>query len=277
MELRNGQTTAKPLDALRTGLLSGKVCVVSGVGPGLGRHAALQLAAHGAPVVLAARNAERLTAVAEEITAAGGEARAVPTDISDPAQCEALFQAAADAFGGVDVLVNNAFRMDVFQTFRDVDLDRWRKVVETNLFGTLQIVKACLPHLEARGGGSVVMVGSMAARQPPPLEGAYSIAKGGLLTATRVLALELGGRDIRVNAVLPSWMWGPNVRTYVDMTAQAREVDPQRVVDEIVEKMPLRRIPTDEEVAGSIVYLASDLSAALTGQAVDANGGELMP
>ena len=258
-----------------SGLLAGKVCVVSGVGPGLGRQAARALSAHGADLVLAARRQANLDDVAAEIRDAGGRAIAVPTNIVDPDACAALMDAAAAEFGGVDVLVNNAFRPDVFQGFEEVDLSLWRKIMDVNVFGSLQMTQAALPHLRRRGGGSVVMVASMVARQPQPGQGGYAISKGALLTATRVLADELGPAGVRVNAVVPGWMAGPSVDIYIDMTSQGRGVEPQVVVDELNARVPLGRIPSDEDVAGAIVFLASDLSSAMTGQALDTNGGEI--
>jgi NAD(P)-dependent dehydrogenase (short-subunit alcohol dehydrogenase family) len=171
--------------------------------------------------------------------------------------------------------VNNAFRFDAFQSFEEVDLAIWRKIMDTNLFGTLQMTRAALGSMRARGGGSVVMVASMVARQPQPAQGGYAISKGALLTATRVLAYELGPSNIRVNAVVPGWMAGPSVDIYVQLTSGARGVEPQVVVDELNARVPLGHIPRDEEVARSIVYLASDLSCAMTGQAIDTNGGEI--
>ena len=257
------------------GLLEGKVCVVSGVGPGLGRQAARALAAHSADVVLAARREANLEEVLDEVTGLGARGLAVPTHIVDAAACAALMAAAAAAFGGIDVVVNNAFRSDVFQTFEDVDLAIWRKIMEVNLFGSLQMTKAALPHLRRRGGGSVVNVASMVTRQPQPAQGGYAISKGALLTATRVLAYELGPSNIRVNAVVPGWMAGPSVDMYIEMTSSGRGVPAQEVIDELNARVPLGRIPSDADVAGAIVYLASDLSAAMTGQALDTNGGEI--
>jgi NAD(P)-dependent dehydrogenase (short-subunit alcohol dehydrogenase family) len=261
--------------ARASGLLSGKVCVVSGVGPGLGRQAARALAAHGADVVLAARREANLDEVRDEVTGLGARALAVPTNIVDPDACVALMTAAAQEFGGIDVVVNNAFRSDVFQSFEDVDLGVWRKIMEVNLFGSLQMTKAALPHLRTRGGGSVVNVASMVTRQPQPAQGGYAISKGALLTATRVLAYELGPSNIRVNAVVPGWMAGPSVDMYIEMTSSGRGVPAQEVIDELNSRVPLGRIPSDADVAGAIVYLASDLSAAMTGQALDTNGGEI--
>jgi NAD(P)-dependent dehydrogenase (short-subunit alcohol dehydrogenase family) len=257
-------------------LLAGKVCVVSGVGPGLGRQAALLLASHGADVVLAARRQATLDAVASEVDAIGSRVVTVPTDITDVEQCERIMEVATTELGGVDVLVNNAFRFDVFRTFEDVDLTAWRKIIDTNVFGSLQMTRAALPSMRRRGGGSVVMVASMAARKPPVLQGGYAISKGALLTATRVLAQELGASNIRVNAVVPGWMLGPSVDIYIQMTSDSRGISQEEVVRELEEPMALGRVPSDRDVAGTIVYLASDLSSAVTGQAVDANGGEYL-
>src|ERR1700677_509448 len=258
-----------------SGLLSGKVCVVSGVGPGLGRQAAKALAAHGADLVLAARRQSSLDEVLAEVSSQGARAVAVPTDITDPDACARLMSAGVEEFGGIDVLVNNAFRFDAFQSFEDVDLAIWRKIMDTNLFGSLQMTRAALPAMRERGGGSVVMVASMVTRQPQPAQGGYAISKGALLTATKVLAYELGPSGVRVNAVVPGWMAGPSVDIYVQMTADGRGVPPQEVIDELNARVPLGQIPSDRDVAGSIVYLASDLSCAVTGEALETNGGEI--
>ena len=270
-----GETEVETRDSAAAGLLSGKVCVVSGVGPGLGRQAALALAAHGADLVLAARRQTTLDDVVAEVVPGGTRAIAVPTDITDPEACAGLMAAATEAFGGIDVLVNNAFRFDAFQSFEEVDLAKWRKIMDTNLFGSLQMTRAALPSMRERGGGSVVMVASMVARQPQPAQGGYAISKGALLTATRVLAYELGPSNVRVNAVVPGWMAGPSVDIYIEMTSTGRGVPTQVVADELDARVPLGRIPSDEDVAGAIVYLASDLSRAMTGQALDTNGGEI--
>ena len=270
MTTANGDVPGAP-----AGLLAGKVCVVSGVGPGLGRQAARALAAQGADLVLAARRQSNLDEVLAEVTGLGAKAIAVSTNIVDADACARLMSAAAEEFGGIDVLVNNAFRPDVFQSFEDVDLTVWRKIVDVNVFGSLQMTRAAIPFFRRRGGGAVVMVASMVARQPQPGQGGYAISKGALLTATRVLADELGASNIRVNAVVPGWMAGPSVDIYIEMTSTARAVPAQTVIDELNARVPLGRIPSDAEVAGAIVFLASDLSRAMTGQALDTTGGEI--
>ena len=120
---------------------------MSGVGPGLGRQAARALAAHGADLVLAARRQSTLDDVLAEVSGLGARAITVPTDITDPEACARLMAAGAEEFGGIDVLVNNAFRFDAFQSFEDVDLAIWRKIMDTNLFGSLQMTRAALPSM----------------------------------------------------------------------------------------------------------------------------------
>lgn len=256
-------------------LLEGRVCVVSGAGPGLGRQVALLAAAEGADVVLAARRQAVLEQVAEEVEKLGRTAVVVPTDITNAEQCAALAERTLESFGHIDALVNNAYTEDVFKTFRRVDLDDWRHISEVNVFGPLQVTKAFVPHMIEQGGGSIVFVNSMIVRKPMAQQGGYAVSKGGLLAAARVLAKELGRFHIRVNSVLPGWMWGPQVELYVRATAEQRGVAEEEVLTELTADIPLGRIPTDSDVAGAVVFLASDLAAAVTGLALDANGGEV--
>jgi len=258
--------------------LDGKVAIVSGVGPGLGRANAVALARQGATVVLAARNEDNLREVASEIKAAGGRALSVPTNITDAEHVERLVSTTVDAFGRIDVLVNNAFRMDRFQPFESVDLAYWRKIYEVNVWGTLTLTQACVPQLKkaAADGGdaSIVFILSMSMRKIRPLEGAYSSSKAALHTAMQTLALELGPVRVRVNAVAPGWIDGPNVAVFVDMESQARGMTPEAVRTEIEERIPLRRIPPTDEIANAVVFFASPWSSVITGQTLDVNGGE---
>jgi len=256
-------------------LLDGRVCVVVGAGPGLGRRAAIACASHGADVVLAARKQAVLEQVAAEVAALGRRVVVVPTDMTDASQCSALADQTMQAFGRVDALVNNAYLEDVFKTFRRVELEDWRYLTDVNLFGPLQVSQAFVPAMTEQGSGSIIFVNSMIVRKPLPLQGGYAVSKGGLLVAARVLAKELGRFGIRVNSVLPGWMWGPQVELYVRMTAERRGVSEADVIGEITSDIPLGSIPTDAQVAGAIVFLASELSAGMTGQALDVNGGEV--
>lgn len=257
-------------------LLQDRVCVVAGVGPGLGRTVALALADQGAAVVLAARRHAVLDGVAADITARGGRALAVPADLTDAAQCRQLVDRAVDVFGHVDVLVANAYKEDVFARFEDVDLAQWRTLMEVNLFGPLQVAQAAVPEMRARHGGSIVFVGSMIVRKPRAHQAGYAVAKGALVVAARALAEELGRYGIRVNTVLPGWIWGPGVQTYLQLASAQRGVTEDEVLAGITRRIPLGAVPSESDVAGAVVYLASDLAGSVTGQSIDVNGGEVM-
>ena len=174
------------------GLLDGKVAVIAGAGPGLGREVALAFGREGATVVVAARTEDRVKALADEVAQTGATARALRLDITDDESCRALADTVAGEFGGIDVLVNNAFHTGDFALFAEADLDRWRKVMDVNLFGTLRITQASLGALRARPGGRVILVNSMSAVRPQPRFGAYTASKGALGAVAKVLAVELG-------------------------------------------------------------------------------------
>jgi NAD(P)-dependent dehydrogenase (short-subunit alcohol dehydrogenase family) len=254
-------------------LLEHKVAMVTGIGPGVGRATALALAGEGAKVALVARTADRLEEVAVEIRDAGGEALVCPASVTDAAQCRAAVDATIAKFGGIDVLVNSAFRAH-YDDFEHANLDKWRKTYEVNVFGPLQLTQYVIPSMKARGGGSIVFVNSMSARKIRPFEGAYSTSKGALLVAVQALAKELGGAGIRVNTVAPGWIWGPNVQLFVEMECQNRGVTAEEVIEEITAQIPLGFIPPSEDIASAILFFASDLARSITGQELDVNGGE---
>jgi NAD(P)-dependent dehydrogenase (short-subunit alcohol dehydrogenase family) len=254
-------------------LLDKKVCIVTGVGPGLGRQTALALAAHGAQVVVAARTESFLGEVVGEIGV--GRALAVPTNIVKADECQRLMERTVDEYGRVDCLVNCAFRPDVFQPFESVDLTLWRKIADVNLWGGLQLAQAAVPVMKEQGGGSIVFVNSMVVRKPSGLQGGYATSKGALLTAAQALAHELGQYRIRVNSVVPGWMWGPPVQGLFEMLAMGGETTVEEEYAKRTAEMPLGEMPTDADVAKAIVFFASDLSSAITGQSLDVNGGEV--
>jgi NAD(P)-dependent dehydrogenase (short-subunit alcohol dehydrogenase family) len=255
-------------------LLADKVAVVTGVGPGLGRAAALALAREGAAVGLVARTESRLREVVAEIEGKGGRAVAIPGNVAKPEDCARVAETVVETFGGIDVLVNSAFRGDRSEPFETADLGLWHKVFDVNFWGPLQLAQACVPSMTERGGGSVVMIASMSARLIRPNDGGYSTSKGALLTATKSMAIDLAKHRIRVNAVVPGWIWGPNVQTYVDWQVGERGVAPEEVIAEITEGIPLGEIPPQEDIAEAIVFFASGMSRMITGQSLDVNGGE---
>jgi NAD(P)-dependent dehydrogenase (short-subunit alcohol dehydrogenase family) len=255
-------------------LLADKVAVITGVGAGLGKAAALALAREGAAVALVARTESRLEEVAAEIAAQGGRSLVIPGSVTKPEDCARIAERAAGELGGVDIVVNSAFRGDRSEPFESATLDAWRKAYEVNLWGPLQLVQACIPALKARGGGSVVNIASMSARLIRPNDGGYSTSKAALLAATKSMAIDLAPHRIRVNAVVPGWIWGPNVQTYVEWQVAERGCAPEDVVAEITAGIPLGEIPPQEDIAESIVFFASGMSRMITGQSLDVNGGE---
>jgi NAD(P)-dependent dehydrogenase (short-subunit alcohol dehydrogenase family) len=254
-------------------ILEGKTVVVSGVGPGLGREIAAAAVRDGANAVLGARTEANLEKAAAEIDSSGERVAWAVTDITDPAQCERLVATAIERFGRLDALVNCAALDAVFGGLENADWDSWRQALEINLFGTMQMTQAAIPHLKERGG-SVVFIGSQAMFWSQLPQAAYGASKAAILGAVTHLARELGPYKIRVNTVVPSWMWGPPVEAYVDMTAKAQNVDPEKVVGGIAAQMPLGEIPSDEDVAEVVVFFASDRSRMVTGQALLVNAGE---
>ena len=257
------------------GLLDGRSAVVTGVGPGIGRSVALALASHGANVALGARTESALKEVANEIESSGGRAVFSPTNIADADQCATLAKIAADAFGGIDIVVQNAFMHGPFAGAVDTDPEDWRKVFKVNVQGTLQMIQACLPSMTS--GGSIVVTNSMALRTAAVIEGPYAASKAAMHSMVRTLAQELGPRDIRVNSVLPGWVNGPSLDIYFELQAAERGVTPKQVHDDLANEIALRRLVTPDDIAGAIVFLASPLANGITGIAVDVNGGHYIP
>lgn len=255
-------------------LLENKVAVVTGIGPGLGREIAVQLAQEGAAVVVGARTESYLDEVRTEIEGAGGRAAAVRTDLAVRGECERIVQSAVDTFGGLDIVVQNGYAFPPFEMFEHADLDDWRHVMDVNLWGSLHVARAAVEPLKARGGGSITFVNSMIVRKVLALQGGYAISKGALMTAAQVLARELGQYKIRVNSLVPGWMWGPSVEGYFQMQEQAGRTHDD-LNAEITANIALGVIPPDEECARAAVFLASDMASMVTGQAIDVNGGEV--
>ena len=183
--------------------LEGQVAVVTGAGRGIGRAIACAYARAGAAVVCAARTRAEIDAVASEIEAAGGRARAVPTDVTKREAVDRLFDAAAEAFGGVDLLVINAGGSAAPGPVAESDPVGWRATLEVNLLGAYYCARAAIPHLERRGGGKIITIGSGLGHRGLPGGSAYACSKAGLWMLTRVLAQELRERGVSVNELVP--------------------------------------------------------------------------
>jgi NAD(P)-dependent dehydrogenase (short-subunit alcohol dehydrogenase family) len=256
-------------------ILDGEVVIVSGVGPGLGAKLAARAAAEGAKVVMAARSSQVMDQVAKEVTAAGGEAIAVPCDVRKPEDVARVAETAVERFGPVTGLVNSAYSHPGFHDLLATPDKQLRRSMDIIVHGALEMTRAVVPHMT--GGGSIVNVGTMSTRKPMRGEGGYAVAKAAMACATQYLAVELGEKGIRVNQAVLGWLDGPNVRFYLKMTAEQRGVSEQDIYDEIAGRNPLNRIPPDEACAGAVLFLLSRLASEVTGAVLDVNGGEYMP
>ncbi|WP_419196981.1 SDR family oxidoreductase [Mycolicibacterium obuense] len=254
-------------------MLENKVVLISGVGPALGTTLARRCAQEGADLVLAARTVERLEGVAGEIEGLGRRAVSVGTDITDEAQVANLVEKSLEAYGKVDVLINNAFKVPSMKPLAKTSFDHIRETFELTVLGALRLIQGLTPALtEAKG--SVVNVNSMVVRHSDPKQGAYKMAKSALLAMSQSLASELGQQGIRVNSVLPGYIWGGTLQGYFEHQAGKYGTTVDEIYKAAAVNSDLKRLPTEDEVASAILFMASDLSSGITGQALDVNCGE---
>ena len=257
-------------------LLKDKVVIVTGVGPGMGRKLASIGAAEGAKIAVAARSEGFVREVAQEISVQGGQAVAVPTDVTDSTQCKRLVAATCEAFGRVDGLINSAY---VFGGSRPLDthgLGQWMSNMDVTFFGAMRMIEAVIPVMKRQRDGAIVNVSTRSVIQPIAGEGAYVSAKSALHGATRQLAAELGPFNIRVNAPRMGWLWGVPVQNHLHHMAQAQGVPEQQIIDGIASTIPLGVIPPDEDCAKSVLFFVSDYARMVTGTSLDINGGQYM-
>jgi NAD(P)-dependent dehydrogenase (short-subunit alcohol dehydrogenase family) len=253
-----------------------RVAVVAGVGPGIGRSTALGLAAQGCDVAVAARRSEYLDSVVDELSALGARGLAVPTDMGDLEQSRALAERVATHFGRIDVVVGSAAKGGPNHTIMNADLGDWQEAWQVNVLGPLELARAAIPHLRAVGGGAIVMVSTLAVRAINAGQGAYAATKSALTVAAQTLAKEVGPDGIRVNIVVPGFVPGPNTETMFARLAERRGTTAQAVMGQMAADTALRRLPTPDDVADAIVFVASDRARSITGQTLDVNAGRWM-
>lgn len=244
--------------------LDGRVAIVTGASKGIGEAIARALAEFGARVVVSSRRQEAVDAVAASIRDAGGEAFGAAAHAGHPAQLAALVAAAVARYGGVDVVVNNAATNPVFGPVAEQGADAFAKIMAVNVAGPLELARLAYPHMRARGGGSVVNIASVGGLTPEPGLGLYSVSKAALVSLTRVLAKEWGADNVRANVVCPGL-----IRTKF---SEALWGD-ARVVRGVMARQPMQRVGEPEDVAGLVVFLASDAAAYCTGGVYMADGG----
>ena len=252
-------------------ILKDKVVIVTGAGPGMGQAACRGAAREGAKVVVTARSKAAIEAVAHAIVAAGGEAIAVPLDVTQMDQCHAAAKAALDTWGRIDGLVNSAYFHPDWGPLIEHDIDQVLQAFNVGAAGALRMSMAVYPAMKAQGAGSIVNVSTLCTRKPMPGEGGYGMAKGALNHLTRHLAVEFGGTGIRVNTALMGWMMGAPLQGFADsMGAEAGAAFLKQRGSEV----PVGHIPPDAECAKAVYFLLSDYASEVTGAMLDVNGGD---
>jgi NAD(P)-dependent dehydrogenase (short-subunit alcohol dehydrogenase family) len=248
----------------------GKVAIVTGSGQGLGRLYAERLAAEGAKVVVAEINETNGDAVAQGIRDAGGDARFIHTDISSGASCQEMARQTAEAFGGIDILLNNAAIYDGLQlnSFDDIDEGEWDRIFLVNVKGLWLATRAVVPHMRERGRGTIVNISSTSAYLAPPLLLHYTASKGAVVSMTRALAKELGDEGIRVTGCAPG----------VTFTEATKGILPDPLMaDMFLQMQVVKRALQPEDVVPVVVFLCSDEAGMVVGQNYVVDGGWIMP
>ena len=246
--------------------LAGKVALITGGGTGIGRGTALAFAREGAKVAVAGRRMEKLQEVVNEIKASGGDAIAVPCDVSRAVDAQNAIRKTVETFGRLDVLVNNAGVLSV-STIEEIPEDEWDRLIDANLKGPFLMCRAALPEFRKAGGGAIVNVGSVLGLVAMKKRAAYCASKGGVTLLTKAIAIDHGHENIRANCICPSIV-------ETELVSQLFNTpDGDRVKRERLATIPLGRMGRPADIAELAVYLASDESSWLTGAAIPLDGG----
>jgi len=246
--------------------LDGKIAFVSGASRGIGEAIARLLAQQGAHVIVSSRKLEGCQAVADAIIADGGKATAMACHIGDMAQIEAVFAAIAEQFGRLDILVNNAATNPQFAHVLDTDLTAFQKTLDVNIRGYFFMSVAAGRLMRGHGGGSIINVASINGVTPGHFQGVYSITKAAVINMTKVFAKECAPLGIRCNALLPG---------ITDTRFASALVSNEAILKTAMVQIPLKRVAEPGEMAGAVLYLASDASSYTTGTAINVDGGFL--
>ena len=246
--------------------LDGKIAFVSGASRGIGEAIAKLLAQQGAHVIVSSRKIEGCQAVADAITAAGGKATAVACHIGELEQIQAVFAQIRDQFGRLDILVNNAATNPQFCHILDTDVSAFQQTVDVNIRGYFFMSVEAGKLMREHGGGSIINVASINGVTPGNFQGIYSVTKAAVINMTKAFAKECAPQGIRCNALLPG---------LTDTKFASALVKNDSIREEALRHIPLKRVADPSEMAGAVLYLASDASIYTTGLSVNVDGGYL--
>ena len=256
------------------GLLDGRVAIITGASKGIGRVMAERFAREGASLVCAARTAALVEETAAAIARGGGSAIAVAADASTEAGAQAIADAAMTRFGRLDTLVNNAGDGGPTKPVQDYATDDWFYTINSCLTSSYLCIRFAVPHMIAAGGGAIVNIASMAGRRGLMYRVGYCSAKAGQIGMTYGLALELGRHNITVNAIAPGAVAGERIDRVIKGQAEVRGVDVERMRQSFVERSPLRRMSSADDIAALAVFLCSEQAKNISGQCIPVTAGE---
>ncbi|MEZ4705827.1 MAG: SDR family oxidoreductase [Caldilineaceae bacterium] len=254
--------------------LTNKVAIITGGSEGIGKAAALSMAAEGAKVVICARRPDVLEAAADEIrTATGGEVLAVPTDVTQPAQIKNLFEKTMAAFGRVDILVNNA-GTSAAHPFEEATTEIWRTDLELKLFGAIHCARAALSYMKAQGGGRIINLTTPGGKAPGPRSVPTSVSRAAGIALTKELSKEYAAHNILVNTVCIGLIKsGQHEKRWAQANAADPNVTLESWYDNMGQSVPLGRVGEAREAGDLIAFLASERASFITGTAVNVDGG----
>lgn len=251
--------------------MTSRVALVTGGAQGIGGGISEALGAHGFRVAVADLNLDAAKETAARITEAGGQAIAVPIDVTDTASVRAAVAEVTTTLGVIEIVVNNA-GWDDFMPFLKTTEDFWDKILDLNFKGALRVCHTVVPGMVERGFGRVINIGSDAGRVGSSLEAVYSGAKGGIIAFTKTLAREVATKGVTVNTVCPGPTDTPALRKFADNSGE----DADKVIGGMARSVPMKRLGTPSDVAAAVAFFASDAAEYITGQTLSVSGGLTM-
>ncbi|HTY80511.1 MAG TPA: SDR family NAD(P)-dependent oxidoreductase [Candidatus Bathyarchaeia archaeon] len=256
------------------GLLDGKVAIITGASKGIGRALGLRFGREGAAVICAARSADLVKETAAQVKAAGGRALAVVCDAAVEDDVRRMVAAGVKEFGKIDTLVNNAGDGGPTKPVQDYTMEDWRYTIDSCLTSSYLCTRFAVPEMIRCGGGAIVNISSGAGRRGLPYRIGYCSAKAGQVGMTYGMALELAPHGIRVNCVAPGAVEGDRIDRVIAGQAQVRGVSVEQMRKAFVERSPLKRMVTADDIVDATVFFCSDMTRSVSGQVLAVNAGE---